>query len=169
MRATSFLPRSGAVNSCNWSATKVGLPPCIFCLHHPPFPEYQVLVCVSTRQILIPPDKYEIQCVQSSLSQNGGADLRSPCSGKFLKALKWWLKLPQLFPEIFGFAQRPIWWVAGRERQSPPSSLASRRATEGHSALAIVFAWLTTTIFPDFCKIIFLPRLDQLFILKRVC
>ena len=30
----------------------------------------------------------EIQCVQSSLSQNGGADLRPPCSGKFLKALK---------------------------------------------------------------------------------
>ena len=61
-----------------------------------------------------------IQCVQSSLSQNGGADLRSPCSGKFLKALKWWVKSPQLFPEIFGFAQRSIWWVAGSEQPSPP-------------------------------------------------
>ena len=101
-----------------------------------------------------------IQCVQSSLSQNGGADLRSPCSGKFLKALKWWLKLPQLFPEIFGFAQRPIWWAAGRERQSPPSSLAGRRATEWQSDLASVFVLVTTFIFPDFCKIIFLPHLD---------
>ena len=101
-----------------------------------------------------------LQCVQSSLSQNGGADLRSPCSGKFLKALKWWLELPQLFPEIFGFAQRPIWWAAGRERQSPPSSLAGRRATEWQSALASVFVLITTFIFPDFCKIIFLPHLD---------
>ena len=98
--------------------------------------------------------------MQSSLSQNGGADLRSPCSGKFLKALKWWVKLPQLFPEIFGFAQRPIWWAAGRERQSPPSSLAGRRATEWQSALASVFVLITTFIFPDFCKIIFLPHLD---------
>ena len=105
-------------------------------------------------------ENYDIQCVQSSLSQNGGADLRSPCSGKFLKALKWWVKSPQLFPEIFGFAQRPIWWVAGRERQSPPSSLAGRRATEWQSALASVFVLITTFIFPDFCKIIFLPYLD---------
>ena len=61
-----------------------------------------------------------LQCVQSSLSQNGGAYLRSPCSGKFLKALKWSLKCPQLVPAMFGNAQRSIWWVAGSEQPSPP-------------------------------------------------
>ena len=47
-----------------------------------------------------------LQCVQSSLSQNGGAYLCSPCSGQFLNVLKWWVELPQLVPEIFGNAQR---------------------------------------------------------------
>ena len=40
------------------------------------------------------------------MSQNRGAYLRSPCSGKFFNALKWWVELPQLVPEIFGNAQR---------------------------------------------------------------
>ena len=61
-----------------------------------------------------------VQCVQSSLSQNGGADLRSPFGGKFLKALKSLVPSPQLFPEIFGFAQRSFWWAAGSEQPSPP-------------------------------------------------
>ena len=61
-----------------------------------------------------------IQCVQSSLSQNGGADLRSPFGGKFLKALKSLVPSPQLFPEIFGFAQRSFWWAAGSKQPSPP-------------------------------------------------
>ena len=51
--------------------------------------------------------------------------------------------------------------VGGWEQATiPTSSLASLRGTEWQSALASVFVLITTSIFPDFCKIIFLPLLD---------
>ena len=61
-----------------------------------------------------------IQCVQSSLSQNGGADLRAHCNVKFPMTLKMGLERSQLFPEIFEIVLRPFWWAAGSEQPSPP-------------------------------------------------
>ncbi len=51
--------------------------------------------------------------------------------------------------------------VGGWERATiPTSSAGGHRPTEWQSALASVFVLITTFIFPDFCKIIFLPHLD---------
>ena len=45
-----------------------------------------------------------------------------------------WMGRPQLLPEIFEIVLRPIWWVAGKEQQSPPSSAAEgQRLTEQKS------------------------------------
>ena len=61
-----------------------------------------------------------LQCGQSSLSQNGGADLRAHFSVKFPMTLKMGLERSQLFPEIFEIVLRPFWWAAGSEQPSPP-------------------------------------------------
>ena len=61
-----------------------------------------------------------LQCLQSSLSQNGGDNLRHHCSEKFQTTLKAWMGRLQLLPKIFETVLRPIWWVAGTEQPSPP-------------------------------------------------
>ena len=63
---------------------------------------------------------YSIQCVQSSLAQNGGADLRPHCIKKIQTTLNKWMGRPQLFPEIFKIVLQPIWCDAGSEQPSPP-------------------------------------------------
>ena len=62
----------------------------------------------------------KLQCGRSSLSQNGGADLRAHFSVKFPMILKMGLERSQLFPEIFEIVLRPFWWAAGSEQPSPP-------------------------------------------------
>ena len=61
-----------------------------------------------------------IQCLQSSLSQNGGDNLRHHCSAKFQMTLKACMGRSQLLPKIFETVLRPIWWAAGCEQPSPP-------------------------------------------------
>ena len=61
-----------------------------------------------------------IQCLQSSLAQDGGANLRPQCSVKVQKTLKTLIKRSQELPEIFEIVLGPIWWVAGSEQPSPP-------------------------------------------------
>ena len=65
-------------------------------------------------------DPEELQCLQSSLSQNGGDNLRHHCSEKFQTTLKMWMGRLQLLPKIFETVLRPIWWAAGTEQPSPP-------------------------------------------------
>ena len=48
-----------------------------------------------------------------------------------------------LLPEIFEIVLRPIWWVAGKEQQSPPSSAAEgQRLTEAISVAQVVLQYL---------------------------
>ena len=61
-----------------------------------------------------------VQCLQSSLAQDGGANLRPQCSVKVQKTLKTLIKRSQELPEIFEIVLGPIWWVAGSEQPSPP-------------------------------------------------
>ena len=72
----------------------------------------------------IPKISQKIQCVhctvQSSLAQNGGADLRPHCIKKIQTTFNMWMGRPQLFPEIFEIVLRPIWCDAGSEQPSPP-------------------------------------------------
>ena len=44
---------------------------------------------------------HQIQCLQSSLSQDGGANLRPHSSEKIQTTLKTWIGRPQLLPKIF--------------------------------------------------------------------
>ena len=69
--------------------------------------------------------KYEsnyLQCLQSSRSQVGGSNLDFCVKEKFQKTLNPWTERSQLPPETFKTAVRPLWWVAGTERHSPPLS-----------------------------------------------
>ena len=62
---------------------------------------------------------------------------------KIPKPLKRWMGRPQLLPEIFEIVLRPIWWVAGKEQQSPPSSAAEgQRLTEAISVAQVVLQYL---------------------------
>ena len=108
-----------------------------------------------------------IQCLRSSRSQNGGADLRSHCSEKIQTTLIKWMGRPQLLPEMFEIVLRPIWCDAGSEQPSPPlhRAAAARLLTgDRHrcscSVNAAVFVWLTNSHISQFCKIIFLHPLD---------
>ena len=58
---------------------------------------------------------------------------------------------PQLLPEIFEIVLRPIWWVAGKEQQSPPSSAAEgQRLTEAISVAQVVLLYLLAPHIPYF-------------------
>ena len=115
---------------------------------------------------------YVLQCLQSSLARDGGTNLGHRFIKKFKKTLKTFIKWSQLLPETFEILLRPVWWATCRERQSPPSSLAGQRATEGHSASQqylpglpihisrFLQSHISAFIFPDFCKVIFLHPID---------
>ena len=62
----------------------------------------------------------QIQCLQSSLARDGGANLRSHCIEKIPMTLNKWMGRSQLLPEMFEIVLRPILWVAGSEQPSPP-------------------------------------------------
>ena len=63
-----------------------------------------------------------LQCLQSSLAQDGGANHRQHCITDLLKALKTLIKRSQQLPEIFEIVLRPIWskgkpkWFQGKEK-----------------------------------------------------
>ena len=70
--------------------------------------------------------------------------ISSPISSKKSQmTLNKWMGRPQLLPEIFEIVLRPIWWVAGKEQQSPPSSAAEgQRLTEAISVAQVVLQYL---------------------------
>ena len=68
---------------------------------------------------------WEIQCLQSSLAQDGGGNHRQHCITDVQKALKTLIKSSQELPEIFKIVLRPIWWAAGNKQPSPPIFLAT--------------------------------------------
>ena len=74
----------------------------------------------SRRLTIQPCSPFHLQCLQSSLAQDGGANLRPQCSVKVQKTLKTLIKRSQELPEIFEIVLGPIWWVAGSEQPSPP-------------------------------------------------
>ena len=59
----------------------------------------------------------QIQCPQSSLAQDGGANHRQHCIRDLQKALKTLIKRSQQLPEMFEIALRPIWWAAGSNQR----------------------------------------------------
>ena len=61
-----------------------------------------------------------IQCLQSSLAQDGGANHRQHCITDLQTTLKTWIERSKELPEIFENVLRSIWWVAGSEQPSPP-------------------------------------------------
>ena len=109
-----------------------------------------------------------VQCLQSSLARDGGTNLGHRFIKKFKKTLKTFIKWSQLLPETFEILLRPVWWATCRERQSPPSSLAGQRATEGHSASQQYLPGLPIHI-SDFCKVIFLHSYFPIFAKSYFC
>ena len=84
-----------------------------------------------------------VQCGRSSLSQDGGANLQPHFIKNNQTTLNKWMGRPHLLPEIFEIVLRPIWWVAGKEQQSPPSSAAEgQRLTEAISVAQVVLQYL---------------------------
>ena len=63
---------------------------------------------------------HDVQCLQSSLAQDGGGNHRQYCITDLPKALKTLIKMSQELPEIFEILLRPSWWAAGNEQPSPP-------------------------------------------------
>ena len=61
-----------------------------------------------------------VQCLQSSLAQDRGANHRQHCITDLQEAIKTLIKSSQELPEIFEIVLRPLWWVAGNEQPSPP-------------------------------------------------
>ena len=62
----------------------------------------------------------KIQCLQSSLAQDGGTIHWQHCITDLLKTLKTLIKMSQELPALFEIVLRPIWWAAGCEQPSPP-------------------------------------------------
>ena len=82
---------------------------CIFWCHSAK--KFQV---AANRTILI------LQCLQSSLAQDGGAIHWQHCITDLLKTFKTLIKMSQELPALFEIVLRPIWWAAGCEQPSPP-------------------------------------------------
>ena len=85
-----------------------------------------------------------IQCLQSSRSQVGGSNPDSSVEEKFQKTLNPWTGRSQLLPETFKFELRPVWWGAGTERHSPPSSSS---LAGGILILSAGFVLFSTVVF----------------------
>ena len=96
----------------------------------------------------------QIQSLQSSLAQDGGANHWQLCITDLQKTLKTLIKRSQELPEIFKIVLRPIWWVAGSEQPSPPLHRAAaarllrrRRRRWRISCFATAFLFSKHTIF----------------------
>ena len=63
---------------------------------------------------------HRLQCLQSSLAQDGGANHWQHCITDLQKALTTLIKSSQELAEIFEIVLRPICWAAGSEQPSPP-------------------------------------------------
>ena len=61
-----------------------------------------------------------LQCLQSSLAQEGGANHWQLCITDLQTTLKTWIGRSKELPEIFEIVLRPFWWAAGSEQPSPP-------------------------------------------------
>ena len=85
-----------------------------------------------------------LQCLQSSRSQVGGSNLDSCVEETFQKTLNLWTGRSQLLPETFKFELRPVWWGAGTERHSPPSSSS---LAGGILILSAGFVLFSTVVF----------------------
>ena len=85
-----------------------------------------------------------VQCLQSSRSQVGGSNPDSSVEEKFQKTLNPWTGRSQLLPETFKFELRPVWWGAGTERHSPPSSSS---LAGGILILSAGFVLFSTVVF----------------------
>ena len=86
----------------------------------------------------------DIQCLQSSRSHVGGSNLDFCVEEKFQMTLNPWTGRSQLLPETFKFELRPVWWGAGTERHSPPSSSS---LAGGILILSAGFVLFSTVVF----------------------
>ena len=82
-----------------------------------------------------------LQCLQSSLAQDGGANHWQLCITDLQTTLKTWMGRSKELPEIFAIALRPVWWVAGSEQPSPPlhRAAAARLLKRSAAAHTIMF------------------------------
>ena len=87
-----------------------------------------------------------LQCLQSSLSQNGGDNLWHHCREKFQTALKAWMGRLQLLPKIFETVLRPIWWVVGTEQPSPPLHRATAAQLLSWSGVLLLLLFFNASI-----------------------
>ena len=88
-----------------------------------------------------------LQCGRSSLSQDGGANLRHRFIKKVQTTLNTWMGRPQLLPEIFKIVLRPIWWATWSEQPSPPlhrAAAAQLLTWSGTLLLCISISWLNS-------------------------
>ena len=97
---------------------------------------------------------FELQCGRSSLSQDGGANLRHQFIQKIQTTLNWWMGRPQLLPEIFKIVLRPIWWATGSEQPSPclqpPDAWGLLRRSQLRRWCCSI-CWLSTFHISQFC------------------
>ena len=105
----------------------------------------------------------EIQCLQSSLAQEGGANHWQLCITDLPKTLKTLKGRSKELPDVFEIVLRPIWWVAGCEQPSPPlpppmvgGVLTKSRAAAASLALHQDFFAPSKPYFPISVQIIFL-------------
>ena len=61
-----------------------------------------------------------LQCLQSSLAQEGGANHWQLCITDLQTTLKTWIGRSKELLDVFEIVLRPIWWAAGCEQPSPP-------------------------------------------------
>ena len=61
-----------------------------------------------------------LQCLQSSLALDGGANHWQLCITDLQTTLKTWIGRSKELLDVFEIVLRPIWWAAGCEQPSPP-------------------------------------------------
>ena len=97
-----------------------------------------------------------VQCLQSSLAQDGGANHRQHCITDGQKALKTLIKMSQQLPGMFEIVLRSLWWAAGNEQPSPPLHRAAAARLLRRSHVLRQYFSAPTTIFLSFLHILFL-------------
>ena len=106
-----------------------------------------------------------VQCGRSSLSQDGGANLRHHFIQKNQTTLNKWMGRPQLLPEIFEIVLRPIWWATGSEQPSPclhraaAAQLLTWSGTLLLLMLCISISWLNSVCISLLIKSYFCSRM----------
>ena len=95
-----------------------------------------------------------IQCLRSSLSQDGGANLRRHFIVRIQTTLNQWMERSQLLPEILEIELRPFWWVAGKEQPSPclqPPEAGGLLRRSQLRRWCCSICWLSTFHISQFC------------------